>query len=179
MAGSTSPRLLMGRIGAAHGIGGEVRIASFTAEPLALKDYGPFETDRPGLVVAIVAARATGTTLIARLEGVTDRTAAETLNGVELYVPRARLPAPADADDFYHADLIGLEARLADGTVLGTVTAIPNYGASDLIEVRNALSGDSYLYPFTRAVVPDIRLAEGYLVIEAPRDAEPGEEEPD
>jgi 16S rRNA processing protein RimM len=171
----------MGRIGAAHGIGGEVRIAAFTAEPLALKAYGPFETDRPGLAIDIdiVAARASGTVLIARLEGVTDRTAAEKLNGVELYVPRDRLPPPADEDDFYHADLIGLEARLADGTVLGTVTALPNYGASDLIEVRNAPSGDSYLYPFTRAVVPDIRIAEGYLVIEVPRDAEPGEEEPD
>lgn len=179
MTGSSSPRLLMGRIGAAHGIGGEVRIASFTAEPLALKDYGPFETDRPGLVIDIVAARATTNMLVARLKGVTDRTAAEKLNGVELYMSRDRLPPTADADDFYHADLIGLEARLADGTVLGTVTAIPNYGASDLIEVRNAPSGDTYLYPFTRAVVPDIRIAEGYLVIEAPRDAEPGEEEPD
>lgn len=171
-------KLLMGRIGAAHGIKGEVRITSFTEEPLALARYGPLTTNRPGLTVEIEHARATTNVLVARLKGVTDRTAAEKLNGVELYVDRDRLPPPDD-DDFYHADLIGLEARLGDGTVLGKVTAIPNYGASDLIEVRDLRSGDTYLYPFTRAVVPEVHVAEGYLVIEVPVEAEPGEEEPD
>lgn len=172
-------RLLMGRIGAAHGVRGEVRIQSFTAEPLALKDYGPLLTNRPGLVIEIEAARATTNVLVARLKGVTDRNAAERLNGVELYVERDRLPATDDEDDFYHSDLIGLEARLGDGTVLGTVIAIPNFGASDLIEVRNGQSGDTFLYPFTRAVVPEIRIEDGYLVVEVPVDADPGEEEPD
>ena len=172
-------RLLMGRIGAAHGVRGEVRIQSFTAEPLALKDYGPLLTNRPGLVIEIEAARATTNVLVARLKGVSDRTAAERLNGVELYVERERLPDTGDADDFYHSDLIGLDARLADGTVLGTVIAVPNFGASDLLEVRNAQSGDTFLYPFTRAVVPEIRIDDGYLVVEVPVDAEPGEEEPD
>ena len=96
----------------------------------------------------------------------TDRNAAEKLNGVELYVDRDKLPPTEDDDDFYHADLIGLEARLADGTVIGEVTAIPNFGAGDLIEVRDARSGDTYLYPFTKAVVPEVRIADGYLVIE-------------
>src|SRR6187551_2597205 len=140
--------LLMGRIGAAHGIKGEVRITSFTEEPLALKDYGPLTTNKPGLVIEIETARATTNVLVARLKGITDRNAAEKLNGVELYVDREKLPATADDDDFYHADLIGLEARLADGTTIGTVTAIPNYGASDLLEVRDPRSGDTYLYPF-------------------------------
>ena len=171
-------RLLMGRIGAAHGVKGEVRIASFTAEPLALASYGPLATDRPGLTIEIEKARATTNVLVARIKGVADRTAAEKLNGVELYVERDKLP-PATDDDFYHADLIGLDARLADGTMLGKVTAIPNFGASDLLEVTDALSGDTYLYPFTKAVVPEIHIAEGYLVIEIPLDAEPGEEEPD
>ncbi len=97
MAGVTKlsgKRLLMGRIGAAHGISGEVRIQSFTEEPLALKDYGPLATDRPGLVVEIESARATTNVLVARLKGVRDRTAAEKLNGVELYVDRER-PAAA------------------------------------------------------------------------------------
>jgi 16S rRNA processing protein RimM len=179
MAAASPKRLLMGRIGAAHGIKGEVRITSFTAEPLALKDYGPLATNKPGLMIEIEAARATTNVLVARLRGVTDRNAAEKLNGVELYVDRDRLPATEDEDDFYHADLIGLEARLSDGTAIGTVTAIPNYGASDLLEVRDPRSGDTYLYPFTRAVVPEVKLAEGYLVIEVPIEAEPGEEEPD
>ena len=169
----------MGRIGAAHGIKGEVRITSFTEEPLALVDYGPLATDKPGLVIEIETARATTNVLVARLRGVTDRTAAEQLNGVELYVDRDKLPPPSDDDDFYHADLIGLEARLSDGTVLGTVTAVPNYGASDLIEVRDTRTGDTFLYPFTKAVVPEVKLAAGYIVIDVPVDADPGEEEPD
>src|SRR5690606_28813432 len=175
-----SPRpLLMGRIGAAHGIKGEVRITSFTEEPLALMDYGPLATNRPGLVLEIEQARATTNVLVARLKGVTDRTAAEKLNGVELYVERDKLPPTADEDDFYHADLIGLEARLADGSVLGTVTAIPNYGASDLLEVRDGRTGDTFLYPFTRPVLLEVHVAQGYLVIDVPLDSDPGEEEPD
>jgi len=179
MVDASSKRLLMGRIGAAHGIKGEVRILSFTEEPLALKNYNPFTTNKPGLTIEIETARATTNVLVARLKGVTDRTAAEKLNGVELYVDRNRLPPPDDDDDFYHSDLIGLDARLGDGSVLGKVVAIPNFGASDLIEVRDERSGDTYLYPFTKAVVPHVHVAEGYLVIEVPIEAEPGEEEPD
>jgi len=179
MDGASSKKLLMGRIGAAHGISGEVRIQSFTEEPLALKDYGPLSTDRPGLVIEIESARATTNVLVARLKGVRDRTAAEKLNGVELYVDREKLPPPDAEDDFYHADLIGLTVRLTDGNVLGKVTAIPNFGAGDLLEVRDERSGDTFLYPFTRAVVPEVHIAEGYLVVEVPTEADPGEEEPD
>ena len=179
MTDASPKQLLMGRIGAAHGIRGEVRITSFTEEPLALKDYGPLATNRSGLVVEIEAARATTNVLVARLKGITDRNAAEKLNGVELFVDRDRLPPTSGEDDFYHADLIGLEARLVDGSVLGTVTAIPNYGASDLLEVRDGRTGDTFLYPFTKAVVPEVHVADGYLVIEVPVDADPGEEEPD
>ena len=179
MADASPKQLLMGRIGAAHGIKGEVRITSFTEEPLALKDYGPLATNRPGLVIEIETARATTNVLVARLKGVTDRNAAEKLNGVELYVDRDKLPPTSDEDDYYHADLIGLEARLIDGSVLGTVTAIPNYGASDLLEVRDGRTGDTFLYPFTKQVVPEVHVADGYLVIEVPLDSDPGEEEPD
>lgn len=175
----TTNRLLMGQIGAAHGIKGEVRITSYTKNPQAIGDYGPLETDRPGLVVTITDLRLAKTVVIARLKGVTDRNAAEALNGVSLYIDRDRLPAADDEDDFYHADLLGLEARLENGTVIGSVVALPNYGADDLLEVRDPVSGDTFLYPFTKAVVPDIRIAEGYLTIVIPRDADEGEEEPD
>src|SRR5688500_6123917 len=126
----------MGRIGAAHGIKGEVRIQSFTEDPLALVSYGPLSTDKPGLTIKL---------LVARLEGVNDRNAAEKLNGVELYVDRALLPETDDEDDFYHADLIGLKARLADGSEIGEVMAVPNFGAGDLLEIRDPRSGDTYL----------------------------------
>ena len=178
MADAAPKRLLMGRIGAAHGIKGEVRIQSFTEDPLALASYGPLSTNKPGLTIKILAARTTTNVLVARLEGINDRNAAEKLNGVELYVDRALLP-DTDDDDFYHADLIGLKARLADGSEIGEVMAVPNFGAGDLLEIRDPRSGDTYLYPFSKAVVPEVRVAEGYLLIDPPIEAEPGEEEPD
>ncbi|WP_423065791.1 ribosome maturation factor RimM [Devosia sp. CN2-171] len=178
MATSDSANLLLvGRIGAAHGIKGEVRVQSFTEDPLALVSYGPLATSKPGLTIRILAARTTTNVLVARIEGVNDRTAAEKLNGVELFIDRALLPDPDDEDDFYHADLLGLRAQLADGTALGTVSAVPNFGAGDLLEVRDERSGDTYLYPFTKAVVPEVKVADGYLVIEPPVETEPGEEE--
>ena len=179
VAGGTARKLLLGRIGAAHGVRGEVRIQSFTEDPLAIATYGPLSTNRAGLSITILTARTTTNVLVARLEGVNDRTAAERLNGVELYVDRALLPATDDEDDYYHADLIGLRALLADGTEVGEVIAVPNFGAGDLLEVRDQRSGDTFLYPFSKAVVPEVRVAEGYLTLVPPLDADPGDEEPD
>src|SRR5690606_9368789 len=127
----------MGRIGAAHGIRGEVRITAFTDDPLALAGYDPLETDRKGVTVSIVKARLAKTVLIASLKGVSDRDAAEKLNGLSLYVSRDRLEEPEE-DEFYHADLVGLDVRLPDGSVLGTISAIDNFGADDLLDVRLA-----------------------------------------
>jgi len=172
-------RILMGKIGAAHGIKGEVRITTFTGEPEAIASYGPLDTDRAGLTITIETARLNKNVLVARVKGVRDRNAAELLNGVSLFVDRSRLPDPDDEDDFYHADLIGLDARLDTGVSIGEVSALLNYGAGDLLEVRDPRSGDTFLYPFTKAVVPTIRIADGFLVIAPPLDAEPGEEEPD
>jgi 16S rRNA processing protein RimM len=176
---TSDSKLLVGRIGAAHGIKGEVRVQSFTEDPLALVSYGPLSTSKAGLTIRILAARTTTNVLVARIEGVNDRNAAEKLNGVELYIDRALLPDPDDEDDFYHADLLGLRAQLADGTSLGTVSAIPNFGAGDLLEVRDERSGDTFLFPFTKAVVPEVKVKDGYLVIDPPVEADPGEEEPD
>jgi len=175
----TPSRILLGKIGAAHGIKGEVRITSHTQDPEAIAGYGPLETNRPGLTITIESARLNKTVLIARLKNVRDRNTAETLNGVELYIERSRLPEIEDEDDFYHADLIGLDARLDNGVSIGAVSAIFDHGAGDILEVQDERSGDTFLYPFTKSVVPTIRIAEGYLVIAPPLDAEPGEEEPD
>jgi 16S rRNA processing protein RimM len=171
--------LLMGRIGAAHGVKGDVRVQSFTEDPMALPDYGPFTTNRPGLTIEIESARGTTNMLVARIKGVRDRTGAEKLNGVELYVDRTLLPPPEDDEDFYHVDLIGLRAQLIDGTTIGSVTAVPNFGAGDLIEVRAPNGAETFLFPFTRAAVPEIHIKDGYLVIDPPTEADPGEEEPD
>jgi 16S rRNA processing protein RimM len=170
----------MGRIGAAHGIKGDVRIQSFTEDPLALTRYGPLATNRPGLTITIATARGTTNMLVARIKGVDDRAAAERLNGVELYVDRDRLPPPEEDEDFYHVDLIGLRAQLTDGTTIGTVSAVPNFGAGDLLEVKQPATGETFLFPFTRAVVPHVHVKDGYLVIEPPVETEPGEaEQPD
>lgn len=172
-------RILVGQIGAAHGIKGQVRIAAHTENPESIGDYGPLETDKPGQTITIVKARLFKNVVIAHIKGITDRNAAETLNGTNLYIDRSKLPEIEDEDDFYHTDLIGLDARLESGVVIGKVSAIPNFGAGDLIEIRDPNSGDTFLYPFTKAVVPDIRIGDGFLVIVVPLDAEEGEEEPD
>ena len=172
-------RILLGQIGAAHGIKGQVRIATHTQDPQAIGSYGPLETDRPGLTITLTKVRLQKNVVIAHIKGISDRTAAEQLNGVSLFVDRSKLPEPDDEDDFYHADLIGLDARLDTGVTIGKVSAMPNFGAGDLIELRDPQSGDTYLYPFTKAVVPTINIAEGYLTIVVPLDAPEGEEEPD
>jgi 16S rRNA processing protein RimM len=172
-------RILLGQIGAAHGIKGQVRIATHTQDPQAIGSYGPLETDRPGLTITLTKVRLQKNVVIAHIKGISDRTAAEQLNGVSLYIDRDRLPEPDDEDDFYHADLIGLDARLDSGVTIGKVSAVPNFGAGDLIEVKDPQSGDTYLYPFTRAVVPVVDLAGGFLTIVVPLDAPEGGEEPD
>lgn len=176
---NTTNRIFLGQIGAAHGIKGQVRIATHTQDPEAIGNYGPLETDRPGLTITLTKVRVQKNVVIAHIKGITDRTAAEQLNGVSLFIDRAKLPETEDEDDFYHADLLGLDARLDSGATIGKVSAIPNFGAGDLIEVRDPQSGDTYLYPFTKAVVPTINIAEGYLTIVVPLDAPEGEEEPD
>ncbi len=163
----------MARIGAAHGIKGEVRVKSFTAEPLELAAYGPLEAV-DGRRFTIEAARPAGASpdmLVVRFQGVADRNAAEALNGLELTVPRERLPEP-DEDEFYHADLIGLDAVTPSGAPLGTVVAVPNYGAGDLLEIAPP-RGPSLLIPFTRAAVPEIDLSARRVTVDPP--AEVGE----
>ena len=136
MAGESN-LLLVGRIGAAHGIKGEVRIQSFTEDPLALLDYSPLDTSRPGLKIVIEAGRASTNTVIARLRGVTTRNDAEALNGVELFVERECLPQTSGDDDFYVADLIGLDVvpdRLERGRAIG-IDVIDASDGSDTTEL--------------------------------------------
>jgi len=170
MAGrAQADRIVVARIGAAHGIKGEVRLKSFTADPLAVGSYGPLTTE-DGREFAISAARkAAGTSpdmLVVRLDGVATRNAAETLNGIDLYLPRERLP-DTDADEFYHADLIGLDAVGVDGAAFGTIVAVQNFGAGDLLEIAPK-SGPTILVPFTHGIVPDVDLAEGRVVVDPP-----------
>lgn len=162
-------RVLIARIGAAHGIKGEVRVKAYTADPAGIAAYGPLAAE-DGRTFEVASLRpAAGTApdmLVVKFKGIGDRNAAEALNGLELSVPRDRLP-PAGEDEFYHADLVGLAAVTRDGAELGTVIAVHNYGAGDLLEIAPK-RGETLLIPFTRAVVPEVDLASGRLVIDLP-----------
>ena len=161
--------VVVAQIGAAHGIKGEVRLKPFTDVPGDVAAYGPL-TAPDGRVFEIVSVRpAAGSSpgmLVARLKGIEDRNAAEALNGLELSVPQERLPAPAE-DEYYHADLIGLDAVSEDGTFLGTIVAVPNYGAGDLLEIAPK-RGESLLIPFTAAFVPRVDVKAGRVVVVPP-----------
>jgi 16S rRNA processing protein RimM len=167
MAGA---RICLGQIGAAHGVGGEVRLRSFTAEPAAIADYGPLQTE-DGRVLQIEALRPAKDHFIARLAGVRDRDAASALASAKLYVPRERLPEPQAPGEFYHADLIGLAVFDRIGAKVGTVVAIHNFGAGDLIEVQEAAGGRTHLVPFDEATVPVVDIAAGRIVVALPQAA--------
>jgi 16S rRNA processing protein RimM len=158
----------VGRIGAAHGTRGEVKLWSFTADPMAIRDYGALATEDGTRTFTIETLRPGKDFLVARLAGIADRTAAETLCNLDLYIARDRLPEPVDSDEFYHADLIGLTAVGTDGRELGNVVAIHNFGASDLIEVRPAQGGMTVMLPFTEAIVPVVDVAGGRIVVDPP-----------
>jgi 16S rRNA processing protein RimM len=160
-------RIVVAQIGAAHGIRGEVRLFSFTGDPLAVTAYGPLETEDGSQSFEIEAVRAAKDHLVAQLRGVNDRDAAERLRNLKLYVPRSRLPPPQD-EEYYHTDLIGLAVIARDGGQLGTVVAIQNYGAGDLIEIAPATGGSTVMLPFTDRTVPVVDIAAGRLVVELP-----------
>jgi 16S rRNA processing protein RimM len=160
-------RVCLGQIGAAHGVRGEVRLRSFTSDPAAITDYGPLETE-DGRVLEIETLRPAKDHFVARLAGIRDRDAASALTNAKLYVPRERLPQTDSADEFYHADLIGLAAVDQTGRTLGTVVAIHNFGAGDLIEVKPLSGGSSELVPFDVTHAPEVDIASGRIVIHPP-----------
>jgi 16S rRNA processing protein RimM len=160
-------RVCVGQIGAPHGVRGEVRLRSFTAEPEAITAYGPLETD-DGRILEIESLRPAKDHFVVALSGIRDRDAAEGLANLKLFVPRERLPKLVETDEFYHADLIGLAVVNKAGEHLGTVLAIHNFGAGDLIEVKLVAGGKTELVPFNELNVPTVDIAAGRIVIEPP-----------
>ena len=168
-------RVCVARIGAAHGVRGEVRLWSFTEVPEAVAGYGPLETEDGQRRFEIASMRAAKDHLVARLKGVDDRDAAEALRNVELYVPRERLPSIDEDDTFYVADLVGLDAMTADGDALGTVTAVHNFGAGDIVEIKPAAGGAPLMLSFTAANVPAVDVKARRIVVAVPDEIEAGE----
>lgn len=165
---SADNKIRVARIGAAHGVRGELKLWSFTEDPAAIAEYGPFETQDGKRQFDIEQMRAAKDHFVVRLSGVEGRTAAEKLTNTDLYVPRDRLPPIDDDDTYYHADLIGLAAVTRDGVTLGKITALYNFGAGDLIEIATTQGGEPLLLPFSNAVVPEVDIKGGKVVIVMP-----------
>ncbi|MCR4268765.1 ribosome maturation factor RimM [Nitratireductor sp. ZSWI3] len=164
-SGKSGELVQLAVIGAAQGLRGEVKVKTFTGDPLALGDYGPLVT-QDGRRFTVLQVRPAKNLVVARLAEVTDRTAAEALNGTALFVARSALPADLDEEEYYHADLIGLAVVDETGARLGKVAALHNFGAGDILEI--ALSaGGAAMVPFSQAAVPEIDVTAGRLRVDS------------
>lgn len=173
----TQPKLiLVGHVAGGFGVKGEVKITAYTADPLALTAYGPLLRADGTHALTVLSARPTKDGIVGRVKEVATKEQADALRNLKLHVPRDRFPQPDD-DEFYLADLIGIEARAPDGIVLGTVKAVQNFGADDMLEITPALGGPTWFLPFTKTATPDLHLSDGWLL--AIRPDEVGEREPD
>jgi 16S rRNA processing protein RimM len=159
-------RVCVGQILGAHGVRGLVKLASFTSDPAAIAHYGELADDSGRRRFTVSLSGANKGHYLARLSGIDDRDAAQALAGTRLFVDRERLP-PADDDEYYHADLIGLRVERSDGTPLGTVAALHNFGAGEIIEIALP-SGARPMLPFDRHTVPVVDIAGGRLVVDPP-----------
>lgn len=161
-----SDRIIVGTLAGAFGVHGEVRLKSFCADPEAIADYTPLTAADGTKIAQIVITGRAGGAFTARLDGVTTKEQADALRGTELFAPRDQLPSLPD-DEFYHADLIGLEVFDTAGDRIGTVRNVHDHGAGDLLEVQPP-QGDTVLLPFTKAAVPTVDLAAGRIVADPP-----------
>jgi 16S rRNA processing protein RimM len=162
-----SDKICVGAIAGAFGVRGEVRLKSFTAIPEDIAQYTPLETEDGTRSFTVKITRQINNGLAARLSGVTTKEAADALRGTQLFVPRDRLPSLPD-DEFYHADLIGLDVTDTGGAPLGRVLAVLNNGADDLLELSAPGQKQTVLLPFTKAIVPTVDLAQRRIVADPP-----------
>ncbi len=157
----------VGAIAGAYGTRGEVRLKSFTAIAEDIADYAPLQTEDGSKTFGVSLTRSIKNGLAARLSSISTKEQADTLKGLRLYVPRNRLPDLPD-DEYYYADLVGLEVRDTGGTLLGCVKTIQNHGATDLLEIHGPDLSASVLLPFTHAVVPTVDLTSRRIVVDPP-----------
>jgi 16S rRNA processing protein RimM len=171
-----SKLILVAQVAGGFGVKGEVRVTAYTAEPKALLSYGVLlrADGSPGLT--LVTGRAEKSAVVGRAKEIATKEEADALRGLKLYIPRERLPE-TDEDEFYLADLVGLQACDSQDVVLGAVKSVQNFGADDMLEIAPAAGGPTWYLPFTREAVPELHIADGWLL--AVRPVEVGEREPD
>jgi 16S rRNA processing protein RimM len=164
-------RICIGAIAGAFGVTGEVRLKSFCTNPADIAAYGALSSEDGSRQFRITLTKPVTGGFGARVAGVTTREAAEALRGTSLFVDRARLPSLPD-DEFYHADLIGLEVVDTGGEVIGKVIAMHNHGAGDILEISSTRHKSALLLPFTKAIVPNVDLTSGRLIVDLPEETE-------
>ncbi|MFM1815738.1 MAG: Ribosome maturation factor RimM [Pseudomonadota bacterium] len=175
---TTPNRVLLGHIASAHGIKGEVLIKSYAAVPEDIAAYGPLSDEEGARTFSIVSLRPSNKGLIARIEGVGDRNAAEALKGTGLYVDRDVLPEPEDDGEFYVTDLVGLDAVDTAGNRFGEIVAVQNFGAGDLLEIRLTRRKQTEFVSFEERFVPEVDVAARRVVVDLPSD-EPDDDGPE
>ncbi|MBR9820301.1 MAG: ribosome maturation factor RimM [Rhodobacteraceae bacterium] len=164
---NTPELICLGALAGSFGVRGEVRLKSFCAEPAAIADYTPLSNEDGSTTYSLTLTRPIKNGFAARIGGVETKEEADALKGLRLYAPRDRLPALPD-DEFYHADLIGLEVVDTGGTPLGRVRAVMDHGAGDLLEITAPGQSSTVLLPFTREAVPTVDLDAGRIVADPP-----------
>jgi len=162
--------ILVGRVAGAFGVKGEVRITSFTAEPMALVDYKTLLREDGQPALTLTGGRAAKGGVVVRAKEIETREQAEAARGLRLYIPRAVLPEP-DEDEFYVADLIGMDVVSLEGDLLGRVRSVRDFGAGDLLEVA-PIAGESWWLPFTKDAVPEVQIDAGRVVAVRPDEVE-------
>ena len=168
----SAARIHIATLGAPHGVRGEVRLRSYASDPADIAGYGPLSDASGARSFVLEALRVVKDDMcVAKLKGVSDRDAAAALTHAKLYVARAQLP-PADEGEFYHADLIGLAVQTREGTPLGRVVAVPNYGAGDLLEIMPPGGGETLLLPFKAVFVPEVDVNGGRIIVAPPAETE-------
>ncbi|HEY8615262.1 ribosome maturation factor RimM [Phenylobacterium sp.] len=162
--------ILVGRVAGAFGVKGDVRITSYTADPMALLEYRTLQREDGSAALTLTSGRPDKAGVVARAVEIETREQAEALRGLKLFIPRDALPEPEE-DEFYVTDLIGLSVETPEGEPLGRIRTVQDFGAGDLLEVQPP-EGASWWLPFTREAVPEVRLADGKVVAIKPEETE-------
>lgn len=159
--------ILVGQVGGAFGVKGEVRITAFTTDAMTLMDYQPLLKADGTPALTLLSARPDKAGVVAKVKEITTKEQADAARGQKLFIPRDRLPEPEE-DEFYLTDLVGMEAREADDVAVGTVKSVQNFGASDMLEIAPKEGGPTWYLPFTREAAPELHLNDGWLRIVRP-----------